>query len=143
VLAGIGAAGGSVVAIALIAAAFVIQINPWLESLPQRDTDMFGRPEAWSVALLSIVLCPPITIVSAWIGIYLARTAWVLDEIRPTVFIFVVLALPMGIASFGTAEYIGFGGSLVVVVAAIGLAGFISSIADTRTHPIVDTEPSG
>jgi len=46
--------------IGLVAIALAVRSGQaWVDSLPQRDTDMFGRPEGWLLALALVVGAPP------------------------------------------------------------------------------------
>ncbi len=139
VLAAVGAAGGALVALAVLYAFGRFWITPWLDSLPQSDTHMFGQPEAWLVAAATVALGPPIVVTSAWLVMRSARRAWDLDDVQPSRLLFALLACAFGGASLSAIDVLGNAAGLAVAGVAVGVAGFVSSMtgptrASTHQH---------
>ena len=131
VLAAIGAAAGAALALAVLYSLGRFWIDPWLDSLPDRDTDMFGRPEAWLLAIAVVLFGPPIVIISAWLAMRSARREWDLDDIQPSRLLFAVLAAVFGGMSLSSIDALGTAAGLAVVAVSVGVAGFVSSMAST------------
>jgi hypothetical protein len=129
VLAALGAAGGALFALTVLHALGRFWIDPWLDSLPQSDTDMFGQPEGWLVAIATVVLGPPIVVTSSWLTMRSARGAWELDDIQPSLLLFAVLACAFGGVSLAAIDVLGDAAGLAAVGVAVGVAGFVSSMA--------------
>jgi hypothetical protein len=129
VLAAFGAAGGALLALTVLYALGRFWINPWLDSLPHGDTDMFGPPEGWLVVIATVVLGPPIVVIAAWLAMRSARRAWDLDDIRPSRLLFALLACALGGVSLSAIDVLGNAAGLTVVGVAVGVAGFVSSMA--------------
>ncbi len=128
-LVAVGAAGGALIALTVLYALGRFWIDPWLDSLPQSDTDMFGPPEGWLVVIATVVLGPPLVVISAWLAMSSARGAWDLDDIQPSRLRFAVLACAFGGVSLAAIDVLGNAGGLAVVGVAVGVAGFVSSMA--------------
>lgn len=135
-LAAFGAAVGAALALIVLYSLGRFWIDPWLGSLPDRDTDMFGRPEAWLVAIAMVLFGPPIVIISAWTAMRSARNAWDLDDIQPTRFLFALLALVLGTVSLSSIDALGPAAGLAVVALSAGFAGFVSSMTSTHLASI-------
>ncbi len=129
-----GAACGAALALSTMYLMARFWIGPWLDALPERGTDMFGRPEGWLVAFAAVLFGPPFVVVAAWIGTKRARTYWSLDRSRPGFVRFAVLAFALGLLSFGGMDALGTGGTLAVVCLAVGSAGFVAWIS-SRARP--------
>ena len=128
VLAAVGAAGGALVALAVLYALGRFWINPWLDSLPQSDTNMFGQPEGWLVVIVTVALGPPIVVTSAWLVMRSARRAWDLEDVQPSRLLFALLACALGGVSLSAIDVLGNAAGLAVVALAVGVAGFVSSM---------------
>ena len=127
-LAAVGAAGGALLALAVLYAVGRFWIDPWLDSLPQNDTNMFGQPEGWLVVVVTVALGPPIVVISAWLVMRSARRAWDLDDVEPSRLLFAVLACVFGGVSLSAIDVLGNAAGLAVVGVAVGVAGFVSSM---------------
>ena len=136
VLAAFGAAAGAALALTVLYSLGRFWIDPWLDSLPDRDTDMFGRPEAWLVVTTMVLFGPPIVIISAWLAMRSARHAWDLDDIQPRRLLFTLLALMSGAMSLSSIDVLGTAAGLAVVALSVGFAGFVSSMASTHRESI-------
>ncbi len=128
VLAAVGAAGGALLALTVLYAIGRFWINPWLDSLPQSDTNMFGQPEGWLVVAATVALGPPIVVISAWLVMRSARRAWDLDDVQPGRLRFALLAGVFGGVSLSAIDVLGNAAGLAVVGVAVGVAGFVSSM---------------
>ena len=129
ILAAFGAAAGAALALTVSYSLGRFWIVPWLDSLPDRDTDMFGRPEGWLVVTAMVLFGPLIVIISAWLAMRSARRAWDLDGIPPGRLLFVLLALVLGAISLSSIDALGTAAGLTVVVLSVGVAGFVSCMA--------------
>lgn len=136
VLAAFGAGVGAALAVTVFYALGRFWIDPWLDSLPDRDTDMFGPPEAWLVVIATVLVGPPIAIVSAWLVMRSARRAWGLDDIQPGRLRFSILALMFGGVSLSSINALGTVVGFGVVALSVGIAGFVSSKASAQRESI-------
>ena len=136
ILAAFGAAAGAALALTVLYSLGRFWIDPWLDSLPNLDSSMFGRPEAWLVVIAMVLFGPPIVIISAWLAMRSARRAWDLDGIPPSRLLFVLLALVLGAMSLSSIDALGIAAGLAMVALSVGVAGFVSCMASTHRASI-------
>lgn len=114
----LGAWIGTSAAMAIVVT-FTLLIDSYADSLPHRDTDMFGRPEGWFFLFVILLIGPPLCVLSGVVGFVAARSRFPLDQARGSVKVYLAAFL---VGAFAGSAVAGRVGGIALVLIALSVA---------------------